>query len=39
MLRSGLNPKTNAAGSMVFMISIVLLLVAELLVFRRIKQK
>jgi len=38
MLRSGLNPKTNAAGSLVFMISILLLLVAELLVFRRIKR-
>lgn len=39
MLRSGLNPKTNAAGSLVFMISILLLLLAELLVFRRIKQR
>jgi len=39
MLRSGLNPKTNAAGSLVFMISIMLLLVAELLVFRRIKRQ
>ncbi len=35
LLRSGLNPKTNAAGSMVFLISIVLLVLAELLVFRR----
>ncbi len=39
MLRSGLNPKTNAAGSLVFMISIVLLLIAELLVFRKVKQQ
>lgn len=38
LLRSGLNPKTNAAGSLVFLISIVLLLLAELLVFRRISR-
>ena len=37
MLRSGLNPKTNAAGSLVFMISIVLLLAAELLVLRQLR--
>jgi spermidine/putrescine transport system permease protein len=35
MLRSGLNPKTNAAGSLVFGISILLLLVLELAVLRR----
>lgn len=39
MLRSGLNPKTNAAGSMVFLISIVVLLLAELLVFRRLARR
>jgi len=39
MLRSGLNPKTNAAGSLVFIISFVLLLVAELLVFKRARQR
>lgn len=39
MLRSGLNPKTNAAGSLVFLISILLLVLAELLVFRRITRK
>lgn len=36
MLRSGLNPKTNAAGSIVFLISVFLLLLAELLVFRKL---
>lgn len=35
LLRSGLNPKTNAAGSVVFLVSVVLVLAAELLVFRR----
>ena len=35
MLRSGLNPKTNAAGSIVFLISITLLLLAEIFVFRK----
>lgn len=35
MLRSGLSPKTNAAGSLVFLVSIALLLIAEMLVFRR----
>lgn len=39
MLRSGLSPKTNAAGSLVFLISIVLLLLAELLVFRKVRRK
>lgn len=38
MLRSGLSPKTNAAGSLVFLISIFLLLLAELLVFRRARR-
>ena len=35
LLRSGLNPKTNAAGSLVFIVSILLALIAELVVFRR----
>ncbi len=39
MLRSGLNPKTNAAGSMVFLISITLLLIAEYVLFRKFKNK
>jgi len=39
LLRSGLNPKTNAVGSIVFMFSIVLLLVLELTVFRKAARK
>ncbi len=35
MLRSGLNPKTNAVGSFVFIISVITVLVLELVVFRR----
>jgi spermidine/putrescine transport system permease protein len=35
MLRSGLNPKTNAVGSFVFLISIATVLVLDLIVFRR----
>jgi spermidine/putrescine transport system permease protein len=35
MLRSGLNPKTNAAGSLVFGISIALILILEFAVLRR----
>jgi len=38
MLRSGLNPKTNAAGSLVFLISISLLLLAEILVFKKVRR-
>ncbi|MFK7859774.1 MAG: ABC transporter permease [Granulosicoccus sp.] len=38
MLRSGLNPKTNAAGSLVFLISITLLLLAEVFIFKRIRK-
>jgi spermidine/putrescine transport system permease protein len=34
LLRSGLNPKTNAVGSMVFGVSILLVLILELVVFR-----
>lgn len=39
MLRSGLSPKTNAAGSLVFLISISLLILAEILVFRKVKKQ
>ncbi len=35
MLRSGLNPKTNAIGSLVFLVSVVVLLVLELALFGR----
>jgi spermidine/putrescine transport system permease protein len=35
LLRSGLNPKTNAVGSLVFGVSIVLVLTLELVVFRK----
>lgn len=38
MLRSGLDPRTNAIGSLVFLVSVALLLVFELSVFRRIKK-
>lgn len=39
LLRSGLNPKTNAIGSLVFLISTILLVVLELFVFRgRVKK-
>ncbi len=35
LLRSGLNPKTNAVGSLVFGVSIVLVILFELLLFRK----
>ena len=38
MLRSGLNPRTNAVGSMVFAVSIVLALLLELAFLRRRRQ-
>ena len=38
LLRSGLNPKTNAVGSIVFLVSIVLVLVLELTVFRKARR-
>jgi spermidine/putrescine transport system permease protein len=38
MLRSGLSPKTNAVGSLVFLVSIALLVVMEFTVFRKAKQ-
>jgi spermidine/putrescine transport system permease protein len=37
MLRSGLSPATNAVGSLVFLISVTILLALELLVFRKAK--
>ena len=39
LLRSGLNPKTNAVGSIVFLVSIVLVVVLELTVFRKAVRK
>jgi spermidine/putrescine transport system permease protein len=39
LLRSGLNPKTNAVGSVVFIVSIVLVFVMEIIVFGRRKSK
>jgi spermidine/putrescine transport system permease protein len=38
LLRSGLNPKTNAVGSVVFLVSVALVLAMELLVFRRLRR-
>lgn len=35
LLRSGLNPKTNAVGSLVFGVSVVLVILFELLLFRK----
>lgn len=37
MLRSGLSPATNAVGSLVFLVSVALVVALELLVFRRAK--
>jgi spermidine/putrescine transport system permease protein len=39
LLRSGLNPKTNAVGSVVFIVSLVLVFVMEIVVFGRRKSK
>ncbi|MCA1367951.1 ABC transporter permease [Bradyrhizobium sp. BRP14] len=39
MLRSGLNPKTNAVGSLVFLVSVALLLLLELFLFGRTKKQ
>jgi spermidine/putrescine transport system permease protein len=39
MLRSGLNPKTNAVGSIVFLVSIFLVLLMEFFLFGRRKSK
>lgn len=38
MLRSGLNPKTNAVGSLVFVVSIVFVLLMDLVLFARRKR-
>jgi spermidine/putrescine transport system permease protein len=38
MLRSGLNPRTNAVGSLVFGVSVVLALLLELAFLRRSRQ-
>ncbi len=38
LLRSGLNPKTNAVGSIVFLISVLVLVVLELAVFRKARR-
>jgi spermidine/putrescine transport system permease protein len=35
LLRSGLSPRLNAIGSLVFLVSVALVLILELLVFRR----
>jgi spermidine/putrescine transport system permease protein len=39
MLRSGLNPQTNAAGTLVFVISMLLVLLLEVLLWRRSKNR
>ncbi len=39
LLRSGLNPKTNAVGSLVFIVSVALVAAMELVVFGRRKSK
>ena len=38
LLRSGLNPRTNAIGSIVFLVSVALVLLLELVVFRRARR-
>ncbi len=37
LLRSGLNPKTNAVGSLVFIVSVILVVITELVIFGRRK--
>lgn len=37
MLRSGLSPATNAIGSIVFLVSVALLILLELTIFRRVR--
>ena len=39
LLRSGLNPKTNAVGSVVFIVSMILVALMEFVVFRKRKSK
>jgi spermidine/putrescine transport system permease protein len=38
MLRSGLSPATNAVGSLVFLVSVIAVVLAEVFVFRKAKQ-
>jgi spermidine/putrescine transport system permease protein len=38
LLRSGLNPKTNAVGSLVFGVSIIVVLVVEVVLFRALRR-
>jgi spermidine/putrescine transport system permease protein len=38
MLRSGLSPKTNAIGSLVFIVSVGVLIVLEFTVFRKVRK-
>ena len=38
MLRSGLSPATNAIGSLVFLVSVALLVVLEFTVFRKVRK-
>ncbi len=37
MLRSGISPATNAVGSLVFLVSVTLVVILEIFVFRRVK--
>ena len=39
LLRSGLNPKTNAVGSLVFIVSVILVFVTEIVLFGRRKSR
>ena len=39
LLRSGLNPKTNAVGSLVFIVSIILVFITEFVLFGRRKSR
>ncbi len=39
LLRSGLNPKTNAVGSVVFLVSMMIVVVVEAVIFSRRKSK
>jgi spermidine/putrescine transport system permease protein len=38
LLRSGLSPKTNAIGSVVFLVSVALVVLLEVLVFRKVRR-
>jgi spermidine/putrescine transport system permease protein len=38
LLRSGLTPRANAVGSLVFLVSVSLLLLLELTVFRKVRR-